>query len=49
MADGEALTSYTERLRDELSLLISNVLPLAPHVKPELLEHWQAAQRYLRV
>lgn len=48
VADGEPLTSYTERLRDELCLLISNVLPLAPNVKADLLVRWETAQRYLR-
>jgi len=46
--NGEALTSYTRALRGRLCELASNAVLLAPNVKPELLEKWQTAERYLR-
>ena len=48
MHDGETLTSYTRGLRGRLCDLVSNAVILAPNVKPELLEKWQTAERYLR-
>ena len=47
MPDGQDLVEYVQRLRERLCVLVSDVLPLLPNVRPELHEKWRTAERHL--